>query len=270
MHMIDRRRVQNSFGRQAHLYENYAVVQRRVIDRFSGLLKALDMRPESCLDVGAGSGMLLRSVREIYGDILAVGIDLSPGMTRVAQEKLGRSSNFHMLAGDAEHLPFIDASYDLLVSTSTFQWLENLMPTFSEAFRVLKPGGTFAFSLFGEATLRELRSSYRSAVKAAGRRDDHTHNFFSVQDVASALSTAGFTASAVTSEEEVEVHRDVGELLRSLKRIGAGNATPLKQRGLQGRSLMQEMMARYHSEFGTTSGIPATYEIIYGRGRKPW
>ena len=270
MHMIDRRRVQNSFGRQAHLYENYAVVQRRVIDRFSRILKMLELRPESCLDVGAGSGMLLRSVREIYRDIFTVGIDLSPGMARVALEKLGDSQKVQLVAGDAEHLPFHGASFDLVVSTSTFQWLEDLMPTFSEAFRVLKPGGTFAFSLFGEATLRELRSSYRSAVKAAGRRDDHTHRFFSAQEVVSALAATGFAASAVTSEEDVEVHRDVGELLRSLKRIGAGNATSLKQRGLQGRSVMQEMMARYHSEFGTTSGIPATYEIIYGRGRKPW
>jgi malonyl-CoA O-methyltransferase len=64
------------------------------------------------------------------------------------------------------------------------------------------------------------------------------------------------------------VHDDVPALLRSLKRIGAGNASPITPRGLAGKRIMLDMMQRYKNEYGLGSGIPATYEIIYGLGRK--
>ena len=67
--------------------------------------------------------MLLRSLRKPIQHVFAVGIDLSPGMARVARENLISDTRTEILAADAEHLPFAGASFDLVVSTSTFQWL---------------------------------------------------------------------------------------------------------------------------------------------------
>lgn len=263
---IDRNRVRSSFTRQASVYDGHAGVQRRVVERFAGLLKAEGARPARLLDVGAGTGSLLALLRGRYPEAFIVGMDLAEGMCRTSHEALGGEV---IACADAERLPFADASFDLVVSTSTFQWLSTLDAAFGEAFRVLAPGGLFSFALFGERTLFELRSSYRRALERAGRScEDRTHRFFSAADVKAALERAGFASIRTFSEPEVDRHPDVPALLRSLRRIGAGNAAPSPPRGLAGREVMLEMMKIYSGEFGGEEGIPATYEVIYGAGRK--
>jgi len=39
-------------------------------------------------------------------------------------------------------------------------------------------------------------------------------------------------------------------------------------RGLAGKQVMLEMMGRYRREYVRKTGIPATYEILYGIGKK--
>jgi malonyl-CoA O-methyltransferase len=269
MQKIDRKRVRESFGRQAPEYESNAPVQKRVLAGFLDLLKGERISPHRLLDVGSGTGMLLRSLREVYGNAFAVGVDLAPGMNRKARENLRSDHHTHLLTADAEHLPLPDACFDLVVSTSAFQWLNELGPAFSEARRVLAPGGLFCFALFGERTLYELRTSFRRAVAAGGQSGiDRTHDFFTLADVESALDRSGFIDCRVTSHQERTMHDDVSALLRSLKRIGAGNASPHTPRGLAGKRIMHDMVSIYRAAYGVEAGIPATYEIFYGVGRK--
>jgi len=269
MQKIDRKRVRESFGRQARDYESHASVQKRVLAGFLELLKQERVRPRCILDVGSGTGMLLHSLREVYRDACAVGVDLAPEMSRKARESLKTDMHTHLLTGDAEHLPLPDSSFDLVVSTSAFQWLNELDTAFGEVYRVLSPGGVFCFALFGERTLYELRSSFRRAVVEGGHAGkDRTHDFFSLKDVEAALNRSGFSTSAVTSHMERDLHNDVAALLRSLKRIGAGNASPNAPRGLAGKRVMHDMVEIYRVSYGSDEGIPATYEICYGIGRK--
>jgi malonyl-CoA O-methyltransferase len=270
MKMIDRRRVRDSFGRQAGEYETHASVQKRVVARFLEFLHSEEKAPRRILDVGTGTGMLLRSLQVRYGEASAVvGIDLATGMGRKARENLTTDGRTHILIADAEHLPFPAACFDLVVSTSTFQWLSELDTAFGEVFRVMTPGGTFFFALFGENTLHELKAAYRFALAAHHCSDkDRTHTFLSRDAVKYALVKAGFSDCRVSSQLELEAHEDVPALLRSLKRIGAGNASPIIKRGLAGKRIMIDMMQKYKDDFGMGSSIPATYEIVYGFGRK--
>jgi malonyl-CoA O-methyltransferase len=271
MHMIERRRVKDAFGRHATEYDAHVSIQKRVIARLLNLLGKEKIAPRRLLDVGAGTGMLIRSLREIFNDTSAVGIDLAIGMSRTARENLKTDRGVQILTAEAEYLPFSAESFDLVLSTSTFQWLRTLDAAFGESFRVLAPGGLFCFALFGERTLHELRASYRLALGTAGRcLDDRTHDFFPRGNVALALEYAGFTECRVISELDLELHKDVPELLRSLKRIGAGNASPIQPLGLAGKGIMLRMMDLYREKFGMDSCIPATYEIIYGMGKKAY
>jgi malonyl-CoA O-methyltransferase len=259
---IDRSKVQGSFHRQAADYDSHAVVQGRVVERLTGLLQSQGVTPARLLDVGAGTGRLLASLRTLYPSAFAVGADLAFGMCCTASASLA-GTGVHLVNADAEKLPFASGSFDLVLSTSTFQWLTSLDGAFAEAKRVLSPGGIFCFALFGEKTLFELRDSYK---KVLGGAADRSHSFFPQSEVLGALQRAGFCGAQVTSEMEVEYHLDVPDLLRSLKRIGAGSASPVAGRGLSERRVMLDMMEAYRREYGCDGGIPASYEVIYGWG----
>lgn len=269
MLQIDRCRVRRSFDSQAHEYDRHAIVQKRVLERFLRLLPS-GVNPVSLLDIGSGTGALLQKLVGRYPAAELVGLDMAYGMGVTARERLADNRRVSFITADAERLPFVDAAFDLVVSTSTFQWLETLDTAFTQISRILKPGGRFCFALFGAKTLFELRESYRAAEKSLGHMAaDRTHRFKGVDDVAPAIPLAGLEAEYLTSELEVEIHQDVPHLLRCIRQIGAGNAAPAVGRGFAERRVMLDMMELYRREYGRVDGIPATYEVIYGIGRKP-
>ncbi|HEX9024782.1 MAG TPA: methyltransferase domain-containing protein [Geobacteraceae bacterium] len=266
---IDRQRVQQAFTLQAGEYDTHATVQKRVIARLADLLRAAPDKPRWVLDIGSGTGRLLREAHRIYPEAELVGLDLAFGMSVTARANLAAHPIAGMLSGDAEALPFGCHTFDLVLSSSTFQWLESLERAFAEASRVVAPGGRFVFAMFGGATLRELRSSYRKAWGLpGGDGDGRTHTFQSRAAVRRELERAGFTKVRVWSETEMEYHPDVPALIRSLKRIGAGNTLPVRSRGLAERRIMLDMMDIYRRRYAVEGLIPATYEVIYGEARK--
>lgn len=262
---MDRERVRDAFHRQAHQYDSHAVVQRRVVERLVERLAAEGAQPRRLLDVGTGTGRLLSALHRLYPAAGAAGVDLAPGMCRSAADNLA-GTGAELLNADAESLPFEDRSFDLVVSSSTFQWLSTLDKAFAEAHRVLLPGGLFCFALFGERTLFELREAYR---RADGGMSKRSLSFFSPSEVLGALERVGFEGCSVHSEMETELHPDVPDLLRALKKIGAKTVPPVARKGLSERRVMLEMMEIYRREFGTPGGIPASYEVVYGVGRRP-
>jgi len=271
MGKIDRLKVRKAFDRGACRYEETVIVQKLVIDRILSKLEEAPLPdcPRRILDVGAGTGMLLRSLRNLYPEAFLAGLDFAPGMGNAATGSQQVARDFLYVQGDAENLPFADGAFDLVVSTSTFQWLSVLENAFSEAQRVLVPGGTFLFALFGEGTLHELISSYRSALIAENALDkDRSHHFFTREEVVNNLAGLGYSAITVENVFEREYYPDVPSLLRSLKSIGAGSAAPLPAEGLGGRRLITKMVDFYQRAFSDLRGIPASYEVIYGKAAK--
>ena len=266
---IDRNRVRKAFSSQAAEYDRYAVVQKRVVARLLSSLHELDLSPECLLDIGAGTGTFLGWLNGLYPQACITGADLAFGMCAASMSTFPEGARGGIICADAEHLPFAGGSFDLVVSTSTFQWLPRLDDAISEAYRVMAPGAYFTLALFGEKTLYELRNSYRRAAEQLGRAEERTHSFHTTAEVEKVLTRSGFSCVRVWSELESEHHPDVPHLLRSLRKIGAGNASPVHTRGLAERRTMQTMMAVYQSEYGSTQGIPATYEVVYAFARRP-
>lgn len=266
MAQIDRDRVRRAFSEKADGYDAQALVQQRVVRRFLERNFGDGDAPAHILDVGSGTGRLLATLMDRFPEAFAVGVDMAHGMARTAASRLPAGSDCALLSGDAEELPFRDGCFDLVVSTSTYQWLNPLEKAFGEARRVLRPGGRFLFALFGEATLFELKESYRQALRLHGGGVDRTHRFASRIETLAALEGAGFIRCRVDSEREVEMHADVPGLLRSLKGIGAANASALPSRGLAGRWVTTTMIDWYGAVYGGEAGIPATYEVLYGEG----
>lgn len=263
---VDTRRVRQHFSGHACEYERYAIVQKRVV---AALLHMLGRHPSSSgpvLEVGSGTGELSRRFREAYPGVPLTLSDIAHGMTCCAA---GSVAKVTAVDADAQDLPFRSAHFGLVISSSVYQWVNDLNRAFAESARVLAPGGRFAFALFGGNTLCELRDCHGRALAEGGRPGgSHMQAFPSVEEVRDALPGAGLEILELRSFDEVEHHPDVPSLLRSLKRIGAQNASSSRPSGLASRRVMHRMAQLYREIHGSGGTIPATYEVICAFGRK--
>ena len=95
--------------------------------------------PRAILDVGCGSGRLLRAAHARWPGARLVGIDPSPGM--IASARRHTAAELH-LAG-AEEIPVPEESIDLAFSTIAFHHWTDRDQGLREVARVLRPGGHF-------------------------------------------------------------------------------------------------------------------------------
>jgi len=92
------------------------------------------------LEVSFGTGYLMSHYGKSCGEI--VGLDQSEDMRRHATDRLAaRGVKATLVLGDAQALPFSDASFDCLVNTDAFSLYSDREQAMREFFRVLKPGG---------------------------------------------------------------------------------------------------------------------------------
>lgn len=92
------------------------------------------------LEVAIGTGLNLSF---FSSEVRLTGIDLSPAMLRTAGTRateLSRSVELH--EGNAEAMPFLDASFDTVVCTLGLCGIPDEKATIAEMYRVLRPGGT--------------------------------------------------------------------------------------------------------------------------------
>jgi ubiquinone/menaquinone biosynthesis C-methylase UbiE len=112
-----------------------------IADRTSDLALSAHPRPRRVIDVGCGTGYLLRSLaaRCPEADSL-VGIDPAPAMVAAATAG-AQDDRLNFTAGVAERLAFPDGSFDLVVSTTSFDHWSDQLAGLRESARVLVPGG---------------------------------------------------------------------------------------------------------------------------------
>ncbi|MCF6155678.1 MAG: methyltransferase domain-containing protein [Candidatus Brocadia sp.] len=103
-------------------------------------LKRLDINPtDRLLDIGCGTGSLLRAITESYPLVKVVGVDLSVEMLKIARNKQIKDSA--LIAGQTRCLPFRSKSFDLVVSCNAFHYLHKPEECLAEIARILKPQG---------------------------------------------------------------------------------------------------------------------------------
>lgn len=102
------------------------------------------------LEVAAGTGLAFAELVRCNPSGRNVGIDLSPGMLRKAQERLRHNalSNFELSVGSAFDIKEPDASFDVLLNNYMFDLMarDDWPRALGEYRRVLKPGGRLVIS----------------------------------------------------------------------------------------------------------------------------
>jgi ubiquinone/menaquinone biosynthesis C-methylase UbiE len=131
------------FDQRASTYE-HSWLQRAFFDRVHfatlALATGIVQQPESILDVGCGTGKLLRRANTSWPEAQLIGVDPANGMIEMAKRLTPNATFF---TGMAEALPLQDASVDLALSTTSFHHWQDQAAGIREIARVLRPGGYF-------------------------------------------------------------------------------------------------------------------------------
>jgi malonyl-CoA O-methyltransferase len=268
----EKRGVRRSFDRAADTYDGAAVLHREICGRIFERLDYIKLAPRHVLDLGCGTGYASAKLLARYPDAQIIGVDIAPAMLRRAralnaapglmQRLMGKSRRYCGLCADAEALPLMPCSTELVFSNLTLQWCD---PSrfLNEAQRVLAPGGLLMFSTFGPDTLKELRAEF-------GALDEYPHvnAFLDMHDIGDLLVNAGFGDPVMDMEIVTLTYADLKSLMIELKSIGAHNVLPGRRAGLMGRSAWQRMVSGYEKH-RSDGRLPATFEVVYGHAWKP-
>jgi len=116
------------------------------------------------LDHACGAGMdLLLAAKRVGNTGRAIGVDMTPGMRRVAKqaaEEAGLAGIVDIREGVFEDLPVDDASVDVVISNGVVNLAPDKTQVFREIYRVLKPGGHFFMA--DVVVQRELNEEVRA------------------------------------------------------------------------------------------------------------
>jgi len=139
------------------------------------------------LDVGCGTGELMRRLRAKYPHAVLAGLDPVAEMLAVARDKL--SGDEDLRTGYADALPWGAGAFDVVVSCNMFHYISHPVQALREMGRVLRPGGSLVLTdwcddylacrvcnLYLRLTNRAFYKTYRQAecrelLHAAGYRD---------------------------------------------------------------------------------------------------
>ena len=136
------------FDRWAATYER-SYMQRLIFEPVhrTMLAVAAGERPDAgaILDVGCGTGRLLRSASIAFPRARLEGVDAAAEMVKVAQ---AMAPAFSFQVASAEKLPFRDRSFDLVFSSMTFHHWADQRAGVAEVARVLTPSGRWLLADF--------------------------------------------------------------------------------------------------------------------------
>jgi demethylmenaquinone methyltransferase/2-methoxy-6-polyprenyl-1,4-benzoquinol methylase len=119
---------------------------------------------ERILDVATGTGMVAAELLARNADCSVVGLDQSAEMLARARARFDAgpdSERVELVAGQAESLPFADATFDALTFTYLLRYVDDPPATMRELARVLRPGGRIASLEFGVPPRALARAAWR-------------------------------------------------------------------------------------------------------------
>jgi ubiquinone/menaquinone biosynthesis C-methylase UbiE len=123
---------------------NFAAVAERILESGELVVDRAGVEPGmEVLDVACGTGNATLPAARAGGRV--TGLDFAPGLLEIARERAADAMlEIDFIEGDAQALPFGDASFDRVVSTFGHMFVPDHRRTADEMKRVLKPGGVIA------------------------------------------------------------------------------------------------------------------------------
>jgi SAM-dependent methyltransferase len=153
------------------------------------------------LEIAAGTGVVTRSMAAtLPGSVSIVATDLNQPMVDMAST-IGTNRPVEWRQADAMQLPFPDAVFDAVVCQFGAMFFPDKSKAFSEARRVLSPGGVFIFSVWDRIEENEFADIVTTALESLFPGDPPRflartpHGYYDRPTIERDLANGGFTAS---------------------------------------------------------------------------
>ncbi|XP_045905242.1 arginine-hydroxylase NDUFAF5, mitochondrial [Micropterus dolomieu] len=237
-------------------------VGSRVADRVYDIARTFPL----ALDIGGGKS----HIAEHLSKDIVERLFLTDVSEKTLRQRRKSEILTHCVLADEEFLPFKDNTFDLVVSSLSLHWINDLPGALRQIHQVLKPDGVFIGAMVGGETLYELRCSLQLAeTEREGGFSPHVSPYTAVTDLGNLLGQAGFTMLTVDIDD-VQVHYPgITEVMTDLQGMGESNCA-WNRRSMLHRDTILAAAAIYKEMYSNEDGsIPATFDILYMIGWKP-
>jgi ubiquinone/menaquinone biosynthesis C-methylase UbiE len=176
------------------VYTTPDVIEQRRVVRI-----ALALRPgDRVLDVGVGPGLLAAEMADEVGPEGRVcGIDISDSMLAIAASRadLTRGPTIELEPGSAGRIPHGAESFDVVVSTQVFEYVDDVAGALDEVRRVLRPAGRVVLldTDWGSIVWRSSDDERMARVLTAF--EEHLEDPHLPRTLGDSLDKAGFTVT---------------------------------------------------------------------------
>ena len=249
-------------------------VARNLVDRLEDITRDFPR----ALDLGCGRGHVAAALREAEG---AGGIeslvecDMSKGMVLEARRRGLAAGASHPLQTsqvvcDEEFLPFQNGSFDLVFSSLSMHWVNDLPGMLRQARAALVPDGAFMGAMLGGKTLDELRTCLMLAEQEReGGVSPAVSPMAQLSDAAGLISGAGFRLPVVDEETYAVPFESALHLMEELQRSGEQSAVPTRRSAMPRETLLAAASI-YDALYGLPDGrVEASFQVIYMIGWSP-
>ncbi|WP_410983728.1 malonyl-ACP O-methyltransferase BioC [Bacillus cereus] len=260
--MINKTLLRKRFNGAAVSYDQYASVQKKMAQQLLSIMKKHYHKTSSIriLELGCGTGYLTEQLAVSFPNAEIIAIDFAESMIAVAKTR-NHVESVTFRCEDIEHLT-LSESFDVIISSATFQWLNDLQITLKNLYRYLFEGGLLLFSTFGEQTFQELHTAFQSAKEEKNIQSSSSvgQRFLmreQLQDVCESI-----TGDVHVSETcYIEKFATVREFLQSIRKVGATNSNA--ESYCQSPSIFRTMLRIYERDFTEEGQIVTTYHALF-------
>lgn len=181
-----KRKSQDAFDSQALTYDDDKN-GKHAREQYSLILSEIStMKFTNVVDIGCGTGEIIKNLVSKYPNVKFTGVDLSEKMLEQAKDKLCKKAVF--ILGDAERLPLESDSFDLVICNDSFHHYPNPQQAICEFNRILKKDGILLLSDYWKPwLLRQIMNVFIRFSK------DGDVKVYSKEEITSFLSKGGFS-----------------------------------------------------------------------------
>ncbi len=243
--LAQKQKIAKNFNLSAKTYDNAARVQKVIGDNLFALLSDISLENKTVLDLASGTGYLLKKFPKALGVKTLVALDIAELSLKLSKKNHQHRSVSYITA-DFDCLPFLDNSFDLVISNMALQWSLSLDHTMKEIHRILKKGGNFAFSTLGEHTFQELED-LDPPIKR--------NSFLKMDTWRESMDAFCSNSVSITRKEILCDYSSFLDFAKELKAIGANTRSYKTRRGLNAKFRQEPLSVTYDVIYGLVQGV---------------